>query len=205
MCAQPAEAGSCEAWTERFFHNATSGKCEAFRYGGCAGNGNNFGSVEACEERCAQAEVVTSDACMLERDPGPCTDPMSQWYFDARAGDCRLFTYGGCRGNANRFPDKDACRAACLGRRLAALTDDADAVDLAEAPSSSALPPESRDFSLTVRVDKTEWAAGEKVILTCHSDKAAVTGFSWLKDGAPLRINARKNRIQVNLPFSFEA
>ena len=36
----------------RYFYNATSDACELFTYGGCQGNGNNFETVEECNERC---------------------------------------------------------------------------------------------------------------------------------------------------------
>uniref|UniRef100_A0A915E0C0 BPTI/Kunitz inhibitor domain-containing protein n=1 Tax=Ditylenchus dipsaci TaxID=166011 RepID=A0A915E0C0_9BILA len=32
---------------------------------------------------------------------------------DATTHECRKFTYGGCRGNANRFNSKDLCQKQC--------------------------------------------------------------------------------------------
>jgi len=49
----------------------------------------------------------------MERDSGPCNDPVTQWYFDSTAAQCRKFTYGGCRGNSNRFNSKAECQREC--------------------------------------------------------------------------------------------
>lgn len=51
--------------------------------------------------------------CEMERDSGPCTDPLTQWYFDSSDKECKQFTYGGCRGNGNRFNTKLQCQEAC--------------------------------------------------------------------------------------------
>ena len=37
---------------KRFFFNATSRKCEEFRFGGCEGNANRFDSEEECQDYC---------------------------------------------------------------------------------------------------------------------------------------------------------
>lgn len=42
----------CLAYQRRYKYDATSGDCMQFIYGGCGGNSNNFGSVEACRRKC---------------------------------------------------------------------------------------------------------------------------------------------------------
>lgn len=52
ICSLPPETGPCRAYFRRYFHNATSGQCEKFVYGGCQGNSNNFKTLEDCEDSC---------------------------------------------------------------------------------------------------------------------------------------------------------
>ncbi|KAM7004079.1 kunitz-type protease inhibitor 2-like [Passerculus sandwichensis] len=51
-CRLPALTGRCRASIPRWFFNASSGSCESFVFGGCGGNGNNFGSERECRESC---------------------------------------------------------------------------------------------------------------------------------------------------------
>ena len=55
-----------------------------------------------------------SDAqfCDQPAAQGPCRAAQRSWFFDATAGDCKPFLYGGCQGNANRFSTFDECAAA---------------------------------------------------------------------------------------------
>ncbi|NXG39579.1 EPPI protein, partial [Dromaius novaehollandiae] len=41
-CGLPAPTGRCAGYVRRFFYNGTAGECQAFLYGGCGGNPNNF-------------------------------------------------------------------------------------------------------------------------------------------------------------------
>lgn len=52
VCDLPPEGGPCYGYIPRYFFNATSKKCEEFVYGGCQGNGNNFETIESCENKC---------------------------------------------------------------------------------------------------------------------------------------------------------
>ena len=64
VCLLPKETGPCRNIRTRFHFNQVSGKCEAFIYGGCRGNGNNFPSIEDCHITCRQfinANGVTGD------------------------------------------------------------------------------------------------------------------------------------------------
>ncbi|VDN23732.1 unnamed protein product [Gongylonema pulchrum] len=53
-CAQPVDAGPCKNFIERWFFDVSSGLCQPFRYGGCAGNRNHFFSKHECEIHCAR-------------------------------------------------------------------------------------------------------------------------------------------------------
>ncbi|XP_062484701.1 PI-actitoxin-Afv2b-like, partial [Pezoporus occidentalis] len=52
-CWLPLAVGPCRAAVPRFWFNHTGGSCQAFAYGGCDGNANNFATERECRERCA--------------------------------------------------------------------------------------------------------------------------------------------------------
>lgn len=39
---------------------------------------------------------------------------MLQYYYNKKAGVCKQFVYGGCRGNENRFETIESCREMCV-------------------------------------------------------------------------------------------
>ncbi|XP_076875187.1 protein AMBP [Brachyhypopomus gauderio] len=51
-CRLPMDAGPCNSAVHLWAFNATVGKCVAFKYGGCHGNGNKFYTQKECEEYC---------------------------------------------------------------------------------------------------------------------------------------------------------
>ena len=51
VCSLPAESGNCDAFVPSFYHDAQTGLCTPFIYGGCGGNGNRF-TREACIAAC---------------------------------------------------------------------------------------------------------------------------------------------------------
>jgi len=51
-CNLPKAVGMCRAAFSRFYYNSATKNCEAFMYGGCDGNGNNFATKVKCEEAC---------------------------------------------------------------------------------------------------------------------------------------------------------
>ena len=109
LCELPADSGPCLAAMPRYFHNAETGACELFTYGGCGGNENNFQSAEECVDSCG-GEL---DICQLAPEVGPCDAAIAAWYFNPQTGDCEEFTYGGCEGNENNFESKSACLSSC--------------------------------------------------------------------------------------------
>ncbi|XP_056280249.1 tissue factor pathway inhibitor a isoform X2 [Pseudoliparis swirei] len=111
LCALKDDSGPCKAIKERFFFNVNAGVCQLFEYGGCAGNANNFLTMDECEETC----VVSDDKnpCHLAEAPGPCRGLMKRYFFDSSSQRCVHFFYGGCFGNANNFRSMSECRARC--------------------------------------------------------------------------------------------
>ncbi|KAF7650246.1 hypothetical protein LDENG_00128400 [Lucifuga dentata] len=51
-CGLPSLQGPCKAYELRWAFSSILRQCQAFIYGGCEGNDNNFESKEACEETC---------------------------------------------------------------------------------------------------------------------------------------------------------
>lgn len=54
ICSLEPEIGPCRALIPQYFHNATSGECEQFFYGGCFGNDNRFNTMKECEKACGK-------------------------------------------------------------------------------------------------------------------------------------------------------
>uniref|UniRef100_A0A2R5L5B6 Uncharacterized protein n=1 Tax=Ornithodoros turicata TaxID=34597 RepID=A0A2R5L5B6_9ACAR len=52
LCSMPYDSGPCDGKQKRYFYNQHTMQCEAFQYGGCGGNANNFETRAACEARC---------------------------------------------------------------------------------------------------------------------------------------------------------
>ncbi|KAL1418841.1 hypothetical protein MTO96_005542 [Rhipicephalus appendiculatus] len=67
------------------------------------------------EWRLRYAALNTRDpeSCLLEPERGLCYAAFTLYYFDAAAGTCEEFLYGGCGGNANRFGSLQECQATC--------------------------------------------------------------------------------------------
>lgn len=56
------------------------------------------------------------EACLLERDPGPCFAALLRYAYDKTTDQCVEFAFGGCGGNGNNFETLDECEAQCMGR-----------------------------------------------------------------------------------------
>nr|XP_041568548.1 kunitz-type protease inhibitor 2 [Taeniopygia guttata] len=121
-CRLPALTGRCRASIPRWFFNASSGSCESFVFGGCGGNGNNFGSERECRESCGapsdlgSANSTLAELCSAPPVPGPCRAAFPRWFYVPAEKSCREFTYGGCRGNANNHRDRSECLRRCRPR-----------------------------------------------------------------------------------------
>ncbi len=53
------------------------------------------------------------EVCSLRPDPGPCDGVCPRWFFNAETGECEMFIWGCCEGNANNFESLEECEAAC--------------------------------------------------------------------------------------------
>ena len=52
--------------------------------------------------------------CALDMDVGPCRGRFVRWFYDVSTHKCMEFTYGGCRGNNNRFRSFEECHEMCV-------------------------------------------------------------------------------------------
>lgn len=109
VCSLPMDPGPCDGACPRFFFNACTGQCEDFIYGCCLGNANNFVTLAECEATCPPAGNI----CYLAADVGPCDGICPRYFFNACTGQCEVFQYGCCGGNANNFMTLEECEEAC--------------------------------------------------------------------------------------------
>ena len=61
----------------------------------------------------APAGPAYPDVCGLSPEAGRCRAIIRSWYYDEASGTCKVFSYGGCGGNANRFNSEEECQQAC--------------------------------------------------------------------------------------------
>ncbi|XP_042350914.1 tissue factor pathway inhibitor-like [Plectropomus leopardus] len=71
---------------------------------------------------------IFNELCALKDEPGPCKAIKYRFFFNVDTGNCELFEYGGCGGNANNFETLEACEETCV------VSDDKNPCHLAEAP-----------------------------------------------------------------------
>ncbi|OQV22023.1 Papilin, partial [Hypsibius exemplaris] len=121
ICEQSPDSGPCDAVVPRFFSDPVSGICKPFTYGGCGGNLNNFRSLQECELSCRpRANVPVGPAnesipqiCTLPAERGACRAFIPAFFHDIRDGKCKMFYFGGCQGNDNRFSSRQECEGVC--------------------------------------------------------------------------------------------
>lgn len=119
ICQLKYDIGPCDAAILRYFYNTTSGKCEQFVYGGCAGNANNFNTLDECHKECINRQVTSklrvenAAICTQEAAAGLCKANLVRYYFNATSEECQPFIYGGCGGNSNNFERTLDCQTTC--------------------------------------------------------------------------------------------
>ena len=69
-CSLPAVRGGCYEAEIRWFYNIRIGKCDTFLFSGCAGNENNFPSVEDCQLACEAGDMGKTAQRHSQRTPG---------------------------------------------------------------------------------------------------------------------------------------
>jgi hypothetical protein len=63
----------------------------------------------------ASAAGAAGDFCSARMDGGNCDANQLSFWHDPKSGLCEPFFYGGCGGNSNRYPTRDACLKTCGG------------------------------------------------------------------------------------------
>lgn len=61
----------------------------------------------------SQSLLSYSEICLLPKAEGRCSGQKNRWYFNSPENECKLFSYSGCWGNANRFTSKQNCEETC--------------------------------------------------------------------------------------------
>lgn len=59
--------------------------------------------------------MIDNSLCGLPYETGPCRAMFRKYYYDADAGMCKEFVYGGCDGNKNQFDMEEDCESTCAG------------------------------------------------------------------------------------------
>ncbi|MEQ2230357.1 hypothetical protein ILYODFUR_028450 [Ilyodon furcidens] len=60
------------------------------------------------------ASLRHEGSCLVPVDEGPCKGNVERYYYSTLTQKCEVFTYGGCRGNANNFNSYQECRKTCF-------------------------------------------------------------------------------------------
>uniref|UniRef100_A0A673C4F5 BPTI/Kunitz inhibitor domain-containing protein n=1 Tax=Sphaeramia orbicularis TaxID=375764 RepID=A0A673C4F5_9TELE len=112
------QVGPCRAAFQRWYFNSLTGRCQRFIYGGCKGNKNNYENEESCRSMCTgQRYVITTKKTKpksnVQLPVFICVSNHISFYYDHKTSTCRSFTYGGCRGNKNRYNTMEECTNRC--------------------------------------------------------------------------------------------
>lgn len=120
QCTEPKDEGKGKARLLKYFYDPQLQYCVPFFYKGGDGNSNRFESDRDCVKACLpKAEEIYPDednVCSLPKDKGACFAIIPMYYYDNEDKLCRMFLYGGCRGNGNRFDTREDCQKMCLAR-----------------------------------------------------------------------------------------
>ncbi|XP_067107066.1 boophilin-H2 [Osmerus mordax] len=119
-CSKQMEEGTGEQSELQYFYDHSTGFCMPFFYKGQGGNDNRFHNDRDCMESCSSKYndlYPAADAvCNLVVDQGSCFGMLLRYHYNQEEKNCRLFIYGGCQGNGNRFETREDCQSICMAR-----------------------------------------------------------------------------------------
>ncbi|XP_010876255.2 boophilin-H2 [Esox lucius] len=125
FCNSEMDEGTAVQGTEghnrlQYYYNKGQDICMPFFYKGLGGNENRFNTDRECMGNCsAKFEELypTEDGvCKLPLDHGNCFAMLLMYYYNADEKNCRIFHYGGCQGNGNRFETREQCQKTCMAK-----------------------------------------------------------------------------------------
>ncbi|MEI9948697.1 MAG: BPTI/Kunitz domain-containing protein [Pseudomonadota bacterium] len=97
--------------------NSTSGASSVAGANPVAGAGSTAGASSVAgagpSPGAGAGGSTANDDCTLPMDPGPCAADYPSFWHDPKTNLCVPFAYGGCGGNANRYPTRDLCMRLC--------------------------------------------------------------------------------------------
>ncbi|XP_029014128.1 WAP, Kazal, immunoglobulin, Kunitz and NTR domain-containing protein 2 [Betta splendens] len=111
-CLKSPDADDCGDGSVRWYYEAARNDCFTFTYSQCNKNQNHFDAYEACMRACGGGGGLAAP-CGLPSLQGPCKAYEPRWAYSSGLRACRSFVYGGCGGNDNNFPSKEACEETC--------------------------------------------------------------------------------------------
>ncbi|HMJ10721.1 MAG TPA: BPTI/Kunitz domain-containing protein [Polyangiaceae bacterium] len=110
LCKLPPETGPCLASMLAYYHDAKSGVCIPFTYGGCGGNANRFATQAACQAAC-NGGTPDLDRC---RQPYECTVAARGCCGDCGDGTAESFV-GLNRANLSAYVKARGCTGVACG------------------------------------------------------------------------------------------
>lgn len=143
LCYTHSAYGSCTEQLTRYFYSKHLKRCIPFTYSGCGGNANRFDNLNMCKQTCEHhnkkgsgsrstsqlpptrtTQTTTTPTtttpipsqCKGAPDRGHCMFDINRFYYDNEFRKCRLFVWGGCGGNSNRFLNRRQCTSKCMNR-----------------------------------------------------------------------------------------
>ncbi|XP_075991097.1 kunitz-type serine protease inhibitor A-like [Anticarsia gemmatalis] len=104
----------------RYYYDMQMLDCIEVQYGHCGNAYNNFPSRDLCKTACIDEahrpipdNYTQNVYCHLQPEFGECHDYYPMYYYDINVLRCKGFSFSGCGGNRNRFPNSKICMAVC--------------------------------------------------------------------------------------------